>query len=84
MKRSIGFWMLLGIIVACCWIIVGYLVPNFNFGRSTLVTITAPAAFMGRTMPLGMIAFVLLNAMMYGAAGFIITSLHRLLTHRSQ
>jgi hypothetical protein len=83
MNRTISFWMLLGITVACCWVAAAYFVPNSNPGRSTIAALTAPAAFFGRTTPLGVVPFVLLNGVLYGAVGLIIASMRRLAAHSS-
>ena len=70
MNRRIGLWVLLGIVVACCWVAIGFLAgPAYNPGRSTIAAITAPASLLGRKMPLGMLSFVLLNGGLYGILG---------------
>jgi len=70
MIRRIGFWGLLGILVACCWVTIGLLTePAYNPGRSTITAITAPASLLGRKMPLGVLWFVLLNGGLYGVLG---------------
>jgi hypothetical protein len=80
MSRRIGLWVLLGIMVACCWVTIGFLAgPTYNPGRSTIAAITAPASLLGRKMPLGMLAFVLLNGGLYGVLGLAIESLRRTL-----
>jgi hypothetical protein len=66
MTRRIGLWALIGLIVACSWVIVGMMVvPNYNLARSTWVAITAPASFLGRKMPLASYWFILLNSGAY-------------------
>ena len=53
MSRNIGIWVLIGFIVACCWAVIGIaLGPSYNLGHSTLVLITAPASYLGRSAPL--------------------------------
>jgi hypothetical protein len=84
MNRAIGLWILLGIIVACCWVAAAHFFPNTNLGRSTIATITAPAAYVGRTMPLGVLPFVLLNGALYGIVGLILASVRRVAAHGSQ
>ena len=70
MSRNIGIWALIGLIVACCWVVIGIAIgPAYNLGHSTVVSITAPAAFLGRRVPLSLYGFVLLNAAMYAVAG---------------
>ncbi len=82
MGRNIGIWALVGFVVACCWVGSGIVVgPSYNLGRSTLVSITAPASFLGRSNPLAFYWFVLLNASMYAVVGIGTEVLRRL--HRS-
>ena len=70
MGRNIGAWALVGFIVACCWVVIGMVVgPSYNLGRSTLVSITAPASFLGRRVPLTFYWFILLNAVVYAVVG---------------
>ena len=70
MSRRIGFWVLFGMTIACCWVAIGFLAgPGYNPGRSTIAAITAPASLLGRKMPLGMLWFVLLNGGLYGVLG---------------
>ncbi len=79
MSRRIGLWMLIGAMVACCWIAIGLLVGlPYNAGRSTIAAITAPASLIGRRMPLGMLWFVLLNGGLYAIAGLAVEPLRRL------
>ena len=72
MSRNVGIWALIGFIVACCWVVIGIaLGPSYNLGRhSILVSITAPASFLGRRVPLTFYWFILLNAAIYAVAGF--------------
>ena len=85
MNRRIGLWVLLGIVVACCWVAIGFLAgPAYNPGRSTIAAITAPASLLGRRMPLGMLSFVLLNGGVYGVLGLAIESLCRSLQIRQR
>lgn len=81
MNRTIGLWILLGITVACCWVAAASFLPDANLGRSTIAAITAPAAYVGRTMPLSTVAFVLLNGFLYGVIGVLIVSLQRMAAH---
>ncbi len=83
MNRTITLWMLIGLTVACCWIVVGMLLgPNHNLGHSTLVEITAPASFLGRKMPLGVVWFVLLNGGLYALVGLAIDLIRRISLYR--
>jgi hypothetical protein len=50
MNRVVGFWMLIGLAVACCWAVVGWVLgpTAYNLlGHSTLVAITAPCITLG-------------------------------------
>ena len=70
MIRRISLWMLVGIVIACCWAVIALLAgPNYNLGRSLAVAITAPASLLGRTEPLGVASFILLNAVPYAIVG---------------
>ena len=83
MNRTIGLWLLLGLIVACCWAVAAFVVgPSYNFGRSTVVAITAPAVLLGKRMPLGVAWFILLNGSLYAVVGVVI-ELVRWLHHNS-
>jgi len=78
MRRRIGFWLLLGIVVASCWVaIVALAGPTYNPGRSTIAAITAPASLLGRRMPLGVLWFVILNGGLYGVLGLTVEMLRR-------
>ena len=82
MKRRISLWALIGIAVACCWVVVGFLAgPAYNPGRSTIAAMTAPASLLGRRAPLGITWFILLNGALYGTVGLaaeLARSLHHL------
>jgi hypothetical protein len=70
MGRNICMWALIGFIVACGWVGIGIaLGPSYNLGHSTLVSIIAPASFLGRRVPLAFYWFILLNAAMYAVVG---------------
>jgi hypothetical protein len=70
MGRNICIWALIGLFVACCWAVVGIaLGPGYNLGRSTIVSITAPASFLGRGFPLTVYGFAFLNAAVYAVVG---------------
>lgn len=70
MGQRIGLWALLGLVIACCWVLVGIIAgPGYNLGRSTLVAITAPASLLGRRIPLAFSWFILLNAGTYAVIG---------------
>lgn len=76
MRRRITLWMLFGILVACTWVVIGLLTrPSYNPGRSMIAAITAPAALIGRKMPLRVFPFILLNGGLYAVIGFVIESL---------
>jgi hypothetical protein len=76
MKRRITLWMLFGILVACSWVTIALLAgPSYNPGQSTIAVITAPAALLGRKMPLSIWWFILLNGGLYGIVGLMIESL---------
>lgn len=79
MTRTVTLWMLVGLTVACCWVLISLLIgpTSYNLGRSDLVAITAPATFVGRRMPLGMVSFVLLNGVFYAVLGFAIELVRR-------
>jgi hypothetical protein len=71
-------WVLSGFVVACCWVILGVVVgPNINLGRSAIVAITAPAAYLGRRVPLAYYWFILLNAAIYALLGLAIELVRR-------
>jgi hypothetical protein len=73
MKRRIAIWALCGFGVAAIWVILSFLVSrgSYNFGRSNLVAITAPAALLGRSHSMAMkyYTFIALNAGMYAVVG---------------
>lgn len=78
MKRRLAIWAVIGLAVACCWVIAGvFLVPHYNLGRSTLVAITAPVSFLGRGMSLSFYWFIVLNAATYVIAGLAAEGLAR-------
>ena len=78
MNRRIGLWMLIGIMVASFWVVVGFLAgPTYNLGRFTLVAITAPASVLGHRMPLGVLGAILLNGCVYATLGLTIELLVR-------
>jgi hypothetical protein len=71
MKRRISIWALCGFTVASAWVVAGFLAgPSYNFSRSTIVAITAPASLLGRNMPMTLYMFILLNAVIYAIVGF--------------
>jgi hypothetical protein len=56
--------------VACGWVLIGSIAGlHVNLGRSLFVAVTAPAALLGREMPLGMASAVLLNGCLYALGG---------------
>lgn len=75
MRRRVTLWVFLGILVACAWVAIALFAGlSYNAGRSTLAAITAPAALLGRKMPLGAPWFILLNGGLYGIIGLLIES----------
>ena len=83
MARRIGWWILIGLAVACSWAVVAALLgPNHNPGHWTIAAITAPASLLGRRAPLGMGWFILLNGGLYAMAGLAIEPLLKL--HQSR
>jgi len=79
MNRMVTLWMLIGLAVACCWVVMGILIgPSYNLGHLTFVAITAPASLLGRKMPLGVVWFVLLNGGLYALLGLTIDLIRRL------
>ena len=83
MSRRISLWMLIGLAVACCWAAAAPFIPHaYNPGRFwTVVMITAPASVLGRSMPLGVLWFILLNGGIYAIVGFLIELLRWPLSH---
>lgn len=80
-NRRIMMWGLLGLSVAFSWSLIGIFAgPDFNAGRSTLAAVTAPVSLLGRKMPLGVEASILLNGCIYG--DFVPISEQYLLFHR--
>ena len=70
MSRRIGVWALIGLAVACFWVFLAMVVgPNYNLGHPRLVTITAPASWLGRKIPLAFYWFIFLNAATYAVVG---------------
>jgi hypothetical protein len=84
MNRRIMMWGLLGLSVAFSWALIGIFAgPDFNVGRSTLAAVTAPVSLLGRKMPLGVEASILLNGCIYALLGLVIETTRRVLA-RSQ
>jgi len=70
MNRRISLWALIGLAVACGWVLVGMVAgPGYNLGRSTVVAITAPASLLGRRIPLAFYWFIVLNAASFALVG---------------
>ncbi len=83
MKRRICLWALIGFTVACCWAAFAFFtMPNPYFGRSAIVAITAPASLIGRSMPLSLYWFILLNGAIYALVGLLIEVLRPVNRHR--
>jgi hypothetical protein len=71
MNRRITLWLVAGLLIACFWAVMGFVLgPNYNLGASTLVGITAPVAFF--RFPLGMTLAILLNGALYALVGIVI------------
>ena len=84
MSGRIGLWMLIGLAVACLWVLIAaFLGPTYNPGHWTLVAVTAPASLLGRRMPLGALWFILLNGGMYAVVGSAIELLRKPLQRAS-
>jgi len=78
MKLRIALWFMIGIVVACSWVIIGMtLAHSYNFGHWTIVAITAPASLFGRSMAMKYQAFVALNGVMYASVGIVFELLRR-------
>ena len=79
MNLMVSLWILIGLAVACCWVVVGLFIgpAGYNLGHSTLAAITAPASLVGRKMPLGVVWFVLLNGGLYALVGLTIGLVRR-------
>lgn len=76
MRNRISLWVLIGILVACSWVVIAFLAgPMYNPGRSLIAAITAPASLVGRNMPLGVVWFIILNGAFYGVVGFAVEAL---------
>jgi len=70
MFRRVALWGLAGLGVACFWVTFGILAgPSHNIGRWAIAAITAPAALLGRMMPLAYHTFALVNAAIYVVLG---------------
>ena len=84
MSRVVGLWMVIGLVVACCWAALGLLLgpTTYNLGHSAVVAITAPASLVGRKMPLGVVWFILLNGGIYALVGVVIEVFRRSRVYR--
>lgn len=86
MTSRIVLWLLFGLALACCWVVVGALVPHtYNPGfwlrrHWVVAAITAPAFLIG-PKPLGLVWFVLLNGAVYAVAGLAIQLLRKPYKH---
>ena len=70
MNVRIGWWALAGFAVACFWVLFALAAgPEHNIGRWTVAAVTAPASFLGRTIPLAVFWSVIANAAIYAAIG---------------
>jgi hypothetical protein len=88
MKQRIALWTLAGFIVACAWVLfLAAIGPatglRLESGRFfwAIAEVTAPASLL-RHFPLKDYWFVLLNAVIYGLAGFAVELLRRRPLHR--
>jgi hypothetical protein len=72
MKLRIALWFMIGIVVACSWVIIGMtLAHRYNFGHWPIVAITAPASLLGRSLAMKYQGFIALNGVMYAMAGIV-------------
>ena len=70
MKRRISLWALIGSALASFWVLYGIATaPNPSLTHWSIITITAPASLLGRSMPLAYYTFILLNGCFYGLIG---------------
>ncbi len=73
MSRRIGLWMLAGLAVASLWVVFSFVTapPHYNFDRWIILSITAPAAIVSRSLHFGVkfYGFIALNGAMYGLVG---------------
>lgn len=83
MRQRIALWMLAGFLVACAWVLfIAAMGPatalRLEHGHFfwAIAYVTAPASLL-RHVPLKDYWFVLLNALIYGLAGFAIELLRR-------
>jgi hypothetical protein len=88
MKQRIALWTLAGFIVACAWVLfIAAMGPDTRLrlesGRLfwAIADVTAPASLL-RHLPVKDYWFVLLNALIYGLAGFAMELLRRTPQHR--
>ncbi len=78
MKLRIALWCVIGIVVACSWVIIGMtLAHSYNFGHWAIVAITAPASLLGRSVAMKYQGFIALNGVMYAMAGIVFEFLRR-------
>jgi len=73
MKRRVILWSVVGLAVACGWVLYAWVTqPNPGLSRSVVVAITAPASLLGREMPLKFYWFILLNGAGYALLGWML------------
>lgn len=85
MKMRIALWALSGAVVVCFWTILMLTFPGLNIGRSLVVRITIPFAFIGRHfhLPLTYYWTAVLNGATYAVLGLAVEPFYRLRPHRS-
>jgi|CZKL01.1.fsa_nt_gi hypothetical protein len=78
MRQGIVVWTLIGLLVACGWVLYG-MGPGHthNLSTWTIVAITAPASVLGRRIPMTYYSFILLNGVIYGLFGALAVMLGR-------
>jgi hypothetical protein len=88
MKQRIGLWTVAGFIVACAWVLfIAAMGPETGLRLQSghffwaIAYVTAPASLL-RHFPVKDYWFVLLNALIYGLAGFAMELLRRTPQHR--
>jgi hypothetical protein len=85
MVRTVVYWALAGFVVAWGWVMFGARQGfHANFGKWVIVSVTAPASIVGRSMnmPVTWYQFILLNAAMYAVAGLGFGAVLKIYRHR--
>jgi len=84
MGWRILLWVLAGFTVACCWVLVGMVIPRgVNFGIWPITAVTAPASAICRLIhaPIKWWEFVAMNGAVYGVIGLGAEPLLRIPRH---